>query len=24
LREQQNTPLPGLYPTATPGDAKEN
>jgi carboxypeptidase Q len=24
LREQQNTPLPGLYPTATPGDAKDN
>jgi hypothetical protein len=22
LRDQQNTPLPGLYPTATPGDAK--
>jgi hypothetical protein len=24
LRDQQNTPLPGLYPTATPGDAKDN
>jgi carboxypeptidase Q len=22
LRDQQNTPLPGLYPTATPGDTK--
>src|ERR1700761_1032963 len=24
LREKQNTPLPDLYPTATPGDAKDN
>jgi hypothetical protein len=24
LREHQNAPLPDLYPTATPGDAKEN
>ncbi len=24
LRDQQNAPLPDLYPTATPGDAKEN
>jgi carboxypeptidase Q len=24
LREEQRAPLPGLYPTATPGDAKEN
>ena len=24
LRDQQNAPLPGLYPTATPGDAKDN
>jgi carboxypeptidase Q len=24
LRDQQNAPLPGLYPTATPGDASTN
>ena len=24
LRDQQNAPLPGLYPTATPGDAATN
>lgn len=24
LREEQRAPLPGLYPTATPGDAKDN
>jgi carboxypeptidase Q len=24
LREKQNAPLQDLYPTATPGDAKEN
>jgi carboxypeptidase Q len=24
LRDEQRAPLPGLYPTATPGDAKDN